>query len=53
MIQHTIATLVQAPTETRQALYVTIFMWLQRRCKPEQRYFDIGEVNTAVTLKAR
>ena len=51
MVQRTTATLVQAPTRTRQTVCVTLSVWLHRRRKQPQRYFGIDEVSTVVTVK--
>ena len=51
MIQFTTATLVQAPTNTRQAVCATIFVRLHRRWKQSQRYLGIAEVSTLLQWK--
>ena len=48
MVQRTTATLVQAPTRTRQAVCVTISVWLQ---KATTALLGIDEVSTVVKVK--
>ena len=51
MIQRTIATQMQAPTKTKQAVCVTIVSFTA--VDSHHSDVDIAEVSTAVTVKAR